>query len=125
MINYKKIQWIAQAACRFVACDYGFEKNLASSKIAEWIQSLGGYLDEGKDDLLSPIHFGSNAYLDNNESRYRGYIHELLQNAHSLYGPMASFQELADLINIKYAMLGEYRLTISVSWKQVATRLKQ
>ena len=74
---------------------------------------------------MSPIHFGSNAYLENIESRYQGYIHDILRNIQSVYEPMASFQELADLINIKYAMLGEYRLTISVSWKQVATRLKQ
>ena len=71
-----------------------------------------GYLDEGKDDPLSPSHFGSNAYLENIESRYRGYIHDILRNIQSVYEPMASFQELADLMNSKYATPGEYRLTI-------------
>ena len=70
MINYKTMQEIAQAACRLVACDYGFEKNLVLSQIPRWIQLLGGYLDEGKDDPLSSSHFGSNAYLGNIESIY-------------------------------------------------------
>ena len=54
MINYKTMQEIAQAACRLVACDYGFEKNLVLSQIPRQIQLLDVYLDEGKDDPFSP-----------------------------------------------------------------------
>ena len=38
---------------------------------------------------------------------------------------MERFQELADLMNSKYIMPGEDRLTILVSRKQVATWLKK
>ena len=82
---------------------------------------MDGYLDESKDDPLLPSHFGSNAYLDNIESRYQGYIRELFQNSQSVYGYMASFQELSDLMNSKSATPGEDRPTILVSRKQVAT----
>ena len=67
--TWNRSQEIKKTARSLVACDYGFEKNLASSQITWWIKSLDGYLDEGKDDTLSPIHFGSNAYLENIESR--------------------------------------------------------
>ena len=42
-------------------------KNLALSKITRWIQSLDGYIVEGKDYPLSPSHFCSNMYQDNIE----------------------------------------------------------
>ena len=77
MISYKRRQKIAQAACRLVACDYRFEKNLASSQITRWIQSLDGYFDKGKDYSLSPSHFGHIAYPENLDSRYRGYINDI------------------------------------------------
>ena len=104
-----------------VACYYGFEKKLALSQIPHWIQLLGGYLDEGKNDPLSANHFGYNTYLDNIESIYQGYKHKLFQNSQSVYGPMASFQELDDLINSRSTTSGEDCLIISVSSKQVST----
>ena len=70
MITYKRSQEMSQAACRLVACDYGLKKTLSSSNIPRWIQLSDDSLDEGKDDPLPPSHFGSNAYLENIESRY-------------------------------------------------------
>ena len=100
MISYKRRQKIAQAACRLVACDYRFEKNLASSQIYRWIQLFDGYLYECNDDPLLPCHFGYNVYLKNIESRYQGYIQELFRNSQSVYIPMSRFQVLADLIQL-------------------------
>ena len=78
---------------------------------------MDGYFDEGKYDPLSLVHFGSNAYLENIESRYQGYIHELFQNAYSVYRLMEIFQDLADLVNSKSETPGEYRPAILVSRK--------
>ena len=85
---------------------------------------LDGYLDEVKDDPLSPSHFDSNAYLENIESRYQGFIHKILCNAKIVYVHMAIFQELADLISSKSTTPAEDRPTISVSRKQVAKWFK-
>ena len=91
------------------------KKNLASSQIPLWIKSLDGYLYEVKDDPVSPNHFGFNAYLENIDCRYRGYIHKVLRNIQSAYRPMESFQDIADLIDSKSATSGEDGPTKSVS----------
>ena len=99
-------------------------KNLASSQISRWIKLLDGYLGEGGDDPLSPSHLGYNAYLENIESRYQGFIHKILCNTKIVYVHMAIFQELADLISSKSTTPAEDRPTISVSRKQVAKWFK-
>ena len=82
---------------------------------------LDGYLGEGGDDPLSPSHLGYNAYLENIKSKYQGYIHKLFQKAQSVFRTVASFQDIADLMNSKPATPGEDHLTILVYRKQVAT----
>ena len=66
-------------------------------------------------DPLSPSFCGSKKHVDVIETEHTGHLHELFRCAQSMSGPLASFFELATIMNEKSASPGEDRKTLSSS----------
>lgn len=125
-LTWEHRQEIGRAACRQVAYDHGFKQDLGVSRLAAWYGELNMALDLGEStDPLSPSNSGSQSYCDVIEENFPGYLHQLFRHAQHVRGAMATFHELADIMNQKSAMPGEDRPTLSLSRKQVARWFKK
>lgn len=119
-------QRIAKAACRQVAYDYGFRNVLAVTRMPAWFGELRMALTHGDStDPLSPSHSGKKGYMDSIDQAEPGYLHELFRHAQRVSGSLATFSELAAMMNDKSAVIGEGRPTISISRRQLATWFKR
>ena len=127
MITQKMKQRIAKAACMQIAYDYGFLKPLAMTQLPRWNLLLNQSIEQGvlkRDNPLSPLHSGSNKYIDAIEKQHPGYVRSLFRYAQRVKGAKATYSELAHQMNEKSAIEGEQRTTLFLSRKQVADWFK-
>lgn len=119
--------YIAEAACKMVAYDMGFQRKLASTQLPIWYAKIYRAMLTGEDadDPISPSYCGKKTYLDEIDKNCEGYMHELFRYAQSVLGPLASFEEISQLINEKSASPGETRPTLSVSKDQLTNWFKK
>jgi len=111
---------ISKAACNQVAYDFGYPKPLAVMMLPYWYSKLNDSFSLGEDiDPLSPFQAHKNTYTDDIEEAHPGYLHEMFRYAQRVYGPMATFGELANCMNQKSGAPGEDHPTFALSRKQL------
>ncbi len=117
---------IAKAACRQVAYDLGYFKSLAHTQLPSWCAKLVKQVTGGESsDPLSPSHSGSCSYIKSIEEVHPGYIRYVFRYAQQVRGPLETYSELANIMNMKSNVPGETRPTLSLSRKQVADWFKE
>ena len=117
---------IAKAACRQVAYDLGYFKALAHTQLPSWYAKVSSQVTGGESsDPLSPSHSGRNSYISNIEKEHEGYIRYLFRYAQKVRGPLETYAEMANTMNMKSNVPGETRPTLSLSRKQVADWFKE
>ena len=123
-LHSKRRKRIARAACRQVAYDYGYQKELAAAMLPKWESLLHNAIDTGEvsdsQNPLSPQHSGTKAYCQKVEETHPGYLRELFRYAQRTKGAKATFKELADTMNLKSKVAGETRATLSLHELQVS-----
>ena len=112
---------IAKAACRLIAYDMGYPGPLAYTRLPYWYGEINEAILKGEDrDPISPSHCGRESYVSEIERTYPGYLHELYRYAESVKGNLATFQELAETMNLKSSAPGEHRVPLSLSRRQLS-----
>ena len=120
-LTQKKRSRIARAACTQIAYDFGYSAPLAHARLPAWYGSINAAISLGEnDDPVSPSQCGSNTYVSQIELKHPGYIRELFRYANVTKGCLASFEDLADIMNLKSGAPGETRATLSISRRQLA-----
>ena len=119
LLSAKERHRIAKAACNQVAYDLGFKSRLADSRLPSWNKQLMKGLEAGNPNPLSPSYAGKVGYLDSIDESHPGYLHFLWRYAVRTKGSTATFQELADQMNIKSGAPGEVRPTLSMHMLQL------
>jgi len=119
-------QLIAEASCRQVSCNFGFQKAFAKHQLPRWCGESNEAIMGGKSaDPLSPSHSGRKACLDLVEQEHPGCLHELFRHSQRVLGCLATFKDLANNMNQKSAVVSEERRTLNVDRKQLARWFKQ
>ena len=126
VLTLKRRHLIAEASCRQVSYDFGFQKPFAKHQLPRWYGELNKAIMGGEStDPLSPSHSGRKAYLDLVEKEHPGYLHELFRHSQRVLGCLATFKDLANNMNQKSAVVGEERRTLNMDRKQLAKWFKQ
>ena len=120
-IPYKYRCNIAKAACRQVAYDHGYAHTLAHTQLPNWHARMIHSISGGESsDPLSPSHCGSKSYIKTIEEHHPGYIRFLFRYAQEVRGPLESYQQLANTMNMKSSVPGEERPVVLLSRRQVS-----
>ena len=121
LLTYRERNNIALAVCRQVAFDFGFTKDLVSTRMTAWYGGINKSIRlRESQHTLSPSWSRSVTYVFKIEKTHPGYLHELFRNAQRILGGLATYQKITDNMNEKSAMPGEQRATITLTRKQLS-----
>lgn len=118
-LTYKQRRKIEQAACQQIAYDHGFKKSTGGHMLKQWEKKLKSGVASGETAPLTSQHKGSRAKTDEVDEQYPGYLHELYRYAINTAGIKATFNEIAESMNMKSQNPTELRPALSLHYKQV------
>ena len=126
----KKQTAIANAACRLVAYDFGFQRPPKGTTLADWNRALTASIQSGSPSLADAVKpkgigYMGGKYTDNIEREYPGYLTTLFREAQKMEGNKASWKELARAVNFSSQKTNDERPVVNLTAWQLRTWFKQ
>ena len=109
ILTYKQRVSIKKVECRLISYDYGYVKSFATTQFNAWDDKVNTSIKNGSSSSsiptvtppLAPNHKGTASYSSKIDKGNPGYIRRLFRYAQNIKGALATFDELAQSINVK------------------------